>query len=106
MNETILEHLLFGTLLLAPVVLLVRQWYLNKAPTYAASVVVESRQVVVGRYHGRGSSGWNHLVTFRLSDGDTITLFTTEAEYFQLKEDMHAAIVWQNDTLCQWELQE
>lgn len=106
MKETVLEYLLYGMLLLAPMILLVRQWFLNKAPTYTASVVVESRRVEVGRYHGKGSSGWNHLVTFRLSDGDTITLFTTEAEYVQLKEGMHAVIAWQNDTLCQFQLQE
>ena len=103
MNETILEYLLFGTLILAPVLLLVRQWILNKAPTYTASVVVESRRVEVGRVHGRGSSGWNHLVTFRLGDGDTVTLFTTEAEYSQLKEGQQAIIVWQEDMLCQFE---
>lgn len=97
------EWLLFGVFLLGFGVLLLRQHMINSAPTYTAAATVDSRQVEPARYHSRWSSGWNHLVTFRLTDGDTIKLYTTPQEYQDLEEGLSVTIVWQNENLLRYE---
>ena len=83
--------------------LMLMQHITNSAPEYTASAVVDSHQTQPGRYHGRWSSGWNHLVTFRLSDGDTVTLYTNQEDFFSLKDGQSVTIVWQNENLLRYE---
>lgn len=83
--------------------LLLRQHLINSAPTYTAAVTVETRTVEPARFHPKWSSGWNYTVTFRLSDGDTLKLFTTSQEYRALCEGRHVTIVWQNENLLRYE---
>ena len=83
--------------------LLLQQQLINSAPEYTARAIVESHQTAPGRFHSRWSSGWNHFVTFRLADGDTVTLYTTEQEFCSLKDGMDITIVWQNENLLRYE---
>lgn len=106
MELWLLEHghwLLFGFFLLAFGGLLLMQHILNHAPEYTARAVVDSHQTAPGRFHSRWSSGWNYYVTFRLTDGDTVTLYTTEQEFCALKDGMEVTIVWQNENLLRYE---
>lgn len=97
MNETLLEYLIYGMILLSPVVLLVRQHIINRAPTYTARAVILSRRVSPARVNGKYSACWNYLVTFQLSDGETIELYCGEAEYQVLEEGLHGTLQWQNE---------
>ena len=106
MELWLMEHgelLLFGFLFLCFSGLLLMQHLTNKAPEYTANAVVDSHQMTPGRYHGKWSSGWNNQITFRLADGDTITLYTTQQDYSALQDGQSVTIRWQNENLLQYE---
>ena len=85
------------------VFLLVRQYFINKAPTYTAAATVVSRRMGTARYSGKYSSGYNYLITFALGDRDTLELYVTETEYIQLKEGLRGQLVWQNENMLSFE---
>ena len=100
MTNRILECVLIGLILLVPVFLLVRQHRINRAPVYTGAATVVSRRVL---FHTSRSVGWNYLVTFQLGDGDTLELYTTEAEYGRLKEGLHGMLSWQEQAFCRFD---
>lgn len=83
--------------------LMIRQHLLNNAPEHTASARIISRRMEPGRYHGRCSSGWNYLVTFQLTSGEKLELFTGEAEYAELKEGLYGKLVWQHDNFLSFD---
>ena len=98
------EYLLPLLVLSGIVFLLIRQFLFNRAPEYTAAAVVESHQTEPGRFHSRWSSGWNYFVTFRLRDGDTITLYTTQQDFMELKDGMAVTIRWQHENLLSYHI--
>lgn len=72
MTQEAFEYLLLALMILGPVVLLVRQHFINKAPTYTASATVVSRRVSPAKVNGKYSACWNYLVSFQLRDGECI----------------------------------
>ena len=106
MDRWLMEH--SGILFLLFIVgsfsfLLIRQMVLNHAPEYTAVATVVSRRLGTARYHGRWSSGWNHLVTFQLGDGSTIELYTGKEEFTQLKEGLRGQLVWQHENFLSFD---
>lgn len=97
------QWLFFGFILLCFGSLMLMQHITNKAPEYTANAVVDSHKITPGRYHGRWSSGWNHQVLFRLSDGDTLTLYTSQQDYHTLQDGQSVTIRWQNENLLYYE---
>ena len=97
------EWLFFAFLLLCFGFLLLQQYRNNKAPEYTASVTVASHQTEPARFSPRWTSGWNYYVTFRLNDGDTVTLYTTEQDFLSLKDGQAVTILWQNKNLLHYE---
>ena len=97
------EYLILFFLVGCFLFLLIRQHILNKAPEYTASATVVSRRLGTARYHGKWSSGWNHLVTFQLGDGSTIELYTGKEEYTQLTEGLRGQLVWQHDNFLNFD---
>ena len=83
--------------------LLLQQWLHNRRPTYSATATIVARRIEPGQaIRSRSSSGirhtmstLNYIVTFRLSDGEEIDLFTGEAEYHILKEGLTGHLQWQ-----------
>ena len=98
-NEYLVLFFIVGCFLL----LLIRQYLLNRAPEYTAMATVVSRRLGTARYHGKWSSGWNHLVTFQFGDGSTIELYTGEAEYAELQEGLKGQLVWQHDNFLSFD---
>ena len=45
-------------------ILLLRQYLCNRAPEYIATATVLSRRLGTAGFHGKYSSGYNHLLTF------------------------------------------
>jgi len=106
METWLVEH--SGLLLLVFIIgcfafLLIRQKVLNNAPEYTAAATVVSRRLGTARYHGKWSSGWNHLVTFQLGDGSTVELYTGEQEYAQLTEGLRGQLVWQHENFLSFD---
>lgn len=78
----------------------------GKVLTGPAKVV--SRRVEVAKYPGRmqlgvETTGWNYLVTFRLSDGEEIELYVFENEYKALKEGLTGQLTWHKNNLSHFE---
>lgn len=96
------EWLIFGFIVLCFGLLMLMQHITNHAPEYTANAVVDSHQTEPARYHSRWSSGWNHLVTFRLNDGDIKTLYTNQQDFLALKDGQAVTIVWQNENLLHY----
>lgn len=97
------DWFLLGVIILAFCTLLLRQYLINKAPTYTASATVISRRLGTARYHGKWSSGWNHLVTFQLGGGDALELYVGELEYAALTEGLQGTLVWQNENMLEFD---
>ena len=103
MNHVNPVLILFLLFLAAFLSLLLQQWLHNRRPTYAATATIVSRRVEPGRaVRSRSSSGYKHtmstlnyIVTFRLSDGEKIELFTGESEYHILEEGLTGHLQWQ-----------
>lgn len=107
MELWLIEHsqwLFLGFIVLCFGGLLLMQHITNNAPEYTARAVVDSHQTQPGRYHSRWSSGWNYFVTFRFTDGDTVTLYTTEQDFCALKDGTDVTIRWQNENLLSYEV--
>ena len=97
------EWLFFGLIILCFGGLMLMQFITNKAPEYTANAVVDSHRMTPGRYHGKWSSGWNNQITFRLNDGDTLTLYTSQQDFMSLKDGQSVTIRWQNENLLDYE---
>ena len=105
---------IFFLLLGASAILLLLQWLHNRRPTYSATATIVSRRVEPGRtVRSHSSSGYKHtlstlnyIVTFRLSDGEKIELFTGESEYHILEEGLTGHLQWQGTDFRYFESQE
>lgn len=100
------EYMLLIVTVIAFSVILLRQYRFNKAPEYIASATVLSRRLGIAGFHGKYSSGYNHLVTFRLGDNDTLELYVSREEYSWLTEGLQGTLRWQNDNLLSFDTEE
>ena len=75
----------------------------DKGPELTGQATVKSHRVQQGNYQGQAPTGyqgntrgnWNYYVTFTLSDGEEIELYTGEAEYKALKDGTTGQLTWQ-----------
>ena len=75
----------------------------DKGPELTGQATVKSHRVEQGNYQGQAPTGyqgntrgnWNYFVTFTLSDGEEIELYTGEAEYRALKDGTTGQLTWQ-----------
>ena len=106
MNPVLTLFLLF---LAAFLCLLLQHWHHNRRPTYTATATIVARRVEPARCPAsplRGTSTDNYIVTFRLSDGEEIDLFTGEAEYRILEEGLTGQLQWQGTDFRSFESQD
>lgn len=71
----------------------------EQGPEQTGTATVLSRKVETCYKLERSDSSWAYLVTFRLEDGQEISLSVKEADYGKLKEGLKAAINWQDGQL-------
>ena len=86
--------------------LLIRQFLINRKPTYIASATVVSRRRGPGKCGAKYASTWNHYVTFRLSDGDELELSLGETEFYALEPGMTGTLYWQDTDFREFETNE
>ncbi len=67
----------------------------DKGPEMTGSATVKSHRVAQGRYLGKAPSRWNYMVTFTLSDGEEIELYTIQSDFQVLKDGTSGTLVWQ-----------
>lgn len=71
----------------------------NRPKILTGPATVESHSVEVAKFGGKWSHGWNYLIHFRLSDGDILELYTTEAEYQTIKDGQTGTLFWDDNQL-------
>ena len=75
----------------------------DRGPELTGLATVKAHRVEQGNYQGEAPTGyqgnsrgnWNYWVTFALSDGEEIELYTGEAEYKALKDGTTGQLTWQ-----------
>ena len=82
-----------------PFLALIVYGILNRPKVLTGPATVDSHRVEHAKYGGIWSHSWNYLVTFRFSDGDTLELHTTLAEYQTLEDGQHGTLSWDGNQL-------
>lgn len=104
-NDVILFFVIFFLLFL---VFLLYTTLSGRGKTLTGPATVSSRRVEHARFSGGKYSGqnWNYLVTFQLSDGEQLELYTGESEYHQLKEGLTGQLVWNKENFISFDFDE
>lgn len=91
--------LLLGILAAAVLTWLYHNWAYrdkdDKGPELTGTATVKSHRVAQGRYLGKAPSRWNYMVTFTLSDGEEIELYTIQSDFQVLKDGTSGTLTWQ-----------
>ena len=77
----------------------------NRQKNLTGRATIISRRVEAGKNTRRGSYGsrWQYIVTFRLSDGEEIELYTFENQYKALKEGICGQLTWCGNSFSSFE---
>lgn len=75
----------------------------DKGPEMTGPATVKSHRVVQGRYLGKAPSRWNCMVTFTLSDGEEVELYTIQSDYQTIKDGQTGQLTWQGKRLLDFE---
>ena len=86
----------------------------DKGPELTGQATVKSHRVEQGNYQGQAPTGyqgntrgnWNYFVTFTLTDGEEIELYTGEAEYRALKDGTTGQLTWQGKKFREFDTDE
>ena len=107
-----------GIFLFAFLYIFYRRWIFrdksDKGPELTGQATVKSHRVEQGNYQGQAPTGyqgntrgnWNYWVTFTLSDGEEIELYTGEAEYRALKDGTTGQLTWQGKKFREFDTDE
>ena len=71
----------------------------EELPEQTSAARVLSRKVETSYSLQKSDSSWAYLVTFRLENGEELSLKTSEADYRKLKEGTSLSITWQGENL-------
>lgn len=86
-------------ILVIPFLALIVYGIVNRPKILTGPATVESHSVEVAKYGAKWSHGWNYLIIFRLSDGETLELYTTQMEYETIKDGQHGMLSWDDNQL-------
>lgn len=75
----------------------------DHGPEMTGQATVKSHRVVQGHYLGKAPSRWNYLVTFTLSDGEEIELYTIQSDFQVLKDGTCGTLTWQGRRFLDFE---
>lgn len=75
----------------------------DKGPEMTGPATVKSHRVTQGRYLGKAPSRWNYMVTFTLSDGEELELYTIQSDYQVLKDGVSGLLTWQGKRFLDFE---
>lgn len=99
MDEQTIFYLLFFSV---PILALIVYGIVNRPKVITGPAAVESHKVEVAKFGGKWSHGWNYLIIFRLSDGETLELNTTQAEYQTIKDGQRGTLLWDDNQLVEF----
>ncbi len=96
------ETILILSFFLIPALALIVYGITNRPKTVTGPATVVSHSVEHSKVGAQWSSSWNYLITFRLSDGDTLVLYTTEAEYQSIRDGQSGTLFWDGNQLVEF----
>lgn len=97
------EQTIFMLIIIAvPLLALVVYGITNRPKVVTGPATVESHSVEHSKVGAQWSSSWNYLITFRLSDGDSLLLYTTEAEYQTIQDGQTGTLFWDDNQLVEF----
>lgn len=76
----------------------------DKGPEMTGHATVKSHRVTQGRFLGKAPSRWNYMVTFTLSDGEELELYTIQSDFQVLKDGTTGLLTWQGKRFLDFEL--
>lgn len=100
MDSTIFSILL---LVVFPCVVLGISALLNRKSQMTAHATVVSHRLELGIGGGKYGDNWNRLVTFRLTDGSELELYTVRADYETLTDGQSGQITWEKENLLHFD---
>ena len=100
MDTGIISILLFA---LVPAAVLIIGHLLFRGKELTAPATVVSRRLELGIGGGAYGDNWNRLVTFRLSDGSQLELYTIKQDYELLTEGLSGQLTWQKENLLHFD---
>lgn len=74
----------------------------NRPKIITGPATVESHKIEHAKVGAAWSRSWNYLIIFRLSDGDTLELYTTEAEYQTIRDGQTGTVFWDKNQLMEF----
>lgn len=75
----------------------------DKGPKLTGPATVKSHRVEQGRYLGKAPSRWNFIVTFTLSDGEELELYTFEEHFRAMKDGISGQLTWQGKNFLEFD---
>ncbi len=109
------KWILPGFLLFAFLYIFYQRWIYrdkdDKGPKLTGPATVKAHRVAQGnyqgqaptRYQGNTCGNWNYFVTFTLSDGEEIELYTFESEFRALQEGASGQLTWQGKQFLEFD---
>lgn len=91
------ESILILGVLAIPLAALIFTKRFSRSREMTGRATVISHRMELAKVASRWSNNWNHLVTFHLSDGSELELYTTEAEYHTLEDGQIGLLTWEKD---------
>jgi hypothetical protein len=88
---------------LTPLLALLVYGIANRKQELTGPAAVVSKRLKLAQAGGWWSENWNRLVTFRLSDGNELELYVTQAEYEELTEGLSGQLTWDKDILIHFD---
>lgn len=97
------EQTIFILIIMAiPFLALIVYGITNRPKVVTGPATVESHRVEVAKFGAKWSHGWNYLIIFRLSDGETLELYTTEGEYQTIQDGQSGTLLWDDNQLVEF----
>lgn len=78
----------------------------DKGPKLTGFATVKAHRAEQGRYLGKAPSRWNFIVTFTLSDGEELELYTFEEHFHALKDGTSGQLTWQGRNFLEFETED
>lgn len=89
-------------ILIIPFLALLVYGITNRPKILSGQAMAESHKIEHAKAGVRWSHSWNYLITFRFSDGDTLELYTTEAEYQTIQDGQTGTLFWDGNQLMEF----
>lgn len=91
------QTILILGIIAVPILALTIYSIVSRPQIMVGRATVLSHRVEFAKVGSRWSTGWNYLVTFQMTDGSEMELYTTEEEHQVLDDGQTGLLTWDKD---------